>query len=383
MKVDYFPQGIATGEAFLGREEETNILKSYITLGHHCLLLAPRRFGKTSLVRHTLESSKFSFAEANFFLAKNEQAVEKNLLEAIQKLIVKTGGKSSTVIDKVSNFFLKSGKQWRISLAGVAGVELISDKKEEASENILTALNLLESLLIDSKKQAILFLDEIQEIASLSGSRAIQGAIREFAQVSKHVVFIFSGSNRRALHMMFDDRSGPLYELCERIKLDRINVNIYREYLNKVALETIGSKLIDAVFNKIVKLSKLHPKRIYNLCFQIWLPSPDKITVEYVEQCWNKLVSIRTSDIRYHLSQLSSGQLRVLTLIALEYTDVLTGKLAQIKVDLSGASISKILRLLEEGTYIESLPSGGYQVLDPVVKDVLKSYASYNLSVEV
>ena len=46
----YFPSGIALGESFINREKEREQLKKNIVANRHMVLMAPRRYGKTSLI---------------------------------------------------------------------------------------------------------------------------------------------------------------------------------------------------------------------------------------------------------------------------------------------------------------------------------------------
>jgi hypothetical protein len=52
---DYFPLGMATGAAFCNRTDETTILEKNIKNGNHILLLATRRYGKSSLAFHGIQ----------------------------------------------------------------------------------------------------------------------------------------------------------------------------------------------------------------------------------------------------------------------------------------------------------------------------------------
>ena len=112
----------------------------------------------------------------------------------------------------------------------------------------------------DLNEKAVLFFDEMQEIDLLTEGKQIQGAIREFAQQAKNVVFIFSGSNRRLLHHMFDDNSMPLYELCERIKLEKISAASYKAYISEAAINIAGTAPSETVLNAILSISERHPQ---------------------------------------------------------------------------------------------------------------------------
>ena len=53
-KIRYFPQGIASDSSFYNRDQERSDLKNSIQMHEHVVLVAPRRYGKTSLVMQVL-----------------------------------------------------------------------------------------------------------------------------------------------------------------------------------------------------------------------------------------------------------------------------------------------------------------------------------------
>lgn len=370
----YFPQGVATGNAFLSRDVEAKMLNFHIQSGHHTLLMAPRRFGKTSLARRVLAKMDLPSVEANFFLCKSEQSVQRKILAAVQDALSKIKDKPDTVVAKLRDYLVQSKKTWKFGISGLASVEIMPDVREEPAEIIFTAFNILEKILKGYEQKLVLFFDEIQEIERINNGRALQGAIREFAQESEHVVFIFSGSNRRLLHAMFDDQSMPLYELCDRIQLKKIEPVIYQKYIQKIAKQTRSEKLDQTAIDKILSLSDRHPKRVYNLCFQIWGLAPKTITEKMVEKAWNIFIESRVSDVRFRLGHLSLGQLKVLTLIASEFDKPLTGREAQTELSLSGSSIIAALQVLEDEAYLERAENNQWKIIDPLFKDVLRKY---------
>lgn len=380
---DYFPQGIAIGEAFIGRAQEVQELIKNIESGHHTLLLAPRRYGKTSLVVNTLRQLKLPYVEINFYLALSAKSVEKKILVGVQELLGKVIKKPEQILKSVQFFLQTAKKRWTLGFKGVLELEISPDDGEDnAPDNVLTALKLIEHILHKKQQRAIIFIDEIQEIYTLHHGKQLQGAIREFAQISKRLVFIFSGSNRRMLQQMFDDRSMPLYELCDRVILDRISPQAYGKYLNKVAEKTWKRPLEPEVLQKIIELSECHPKRIYNICYYLWRSCQEKSCppkVEDVESAWNVYVKQRVKDVRYHLSRQSAGQIKILTLLATGLPHPLTGRVAQRIVNLSGPSIVHALKTLEENDYIEKDLHGVYRIIDPLIRAVLAQYERQNL----
>lgn len=113
--------------------------------------------------------------------------------------------------------------KWIVGTDGV-NIELIPEKGSDPANVIMESLQMLENILKKKGKKAVFFIDEFQEIGVLANSSGIEGAIRHVAQESENLCFVFSGSNRHILANMFDDRSSPLYMLCDRISIDRISV---------------------------------------------------------------------------------------------------------------------------------------------------------------
>lgn len=258
-------------------------------------------------------------------------------------------------------------------------LELIPENHKDIPENILDALRALEHILEKKKQRAVLFLDEFQEIAKIKISREIEGAIRHFAQKSKHVVFIFSGSSRHMLKHMFDDKSRPLYALCDEINLERLSKENYQPYFNKVAQRTFKKNLSNEACDKIIELTECHPRYVYLLCVFLWdyclheKKSPDVIAVQ---KTWELLLQDKLKDFREVLSQKTIGQIKLLTLIALGHAKELTGQNAQAKLGVSGSAITQGLNLLEKEEYIERLPDRTYRIIDPLLKEVFIRYGA-------
>lgn len=378
MKTDFFPQGVATGKAFLERTTELQQLRDNVAHGHHTLLVAPRRYGKTSLAKNALQAldTHFVVADVSFFLCRTGLSVERKIRHCITETLRASEGKlGQDLFNTIRQFFKRSKKKWTFGFKGMVGIELTPETEEEVEENIFTALSLLDSTLSEASKKAVLFFDEVQEIDLLPEGKQIQGAIREFAQESKNIVFIFSGSNRRLLRHMFGDASMPLYELCEHIILKKISAESYKNYLNFVAQESFGETLQDDVIEKILSLSERHPKRVYNLCYQLWQSKPiGHFSTDDVSAAWEQLIESRQKDVRSKLAPLNNSQLAVLTLLAVGFEGPISGKEAQRKMNLSSPSIVRAIEFLEDEDFITLAEKGRYTFIDPLIKWVLCKY---------
>ena len=79
---DYFPLGVAVGSSFCNRTQETSLLIDNIRNGKHTLLIATRRYGKSSLALHALGLSQCPYVEIDFYMATSEKIIEAYILNA-------------------------------------------------------------------------------------------------------------------------------------------------------------------------------------------------------------------------------------------------------------------------------------------------------------
>jgi uncharacterized protein len=369
---EYFPLGLAKGKTFLGRKSEALLLLRNVEAGRHTLLLAPRKYGKTSLVKQVMRKTKYPAVDIDFFLAIDEKSIQSKIVKGVGQLLKRVFPKPERWLNSLVDYFRRQDKQWTIGVTGVS-LQLSPHSDADIAENILDVLNAAEHVLKKKKQKAILFIDEAQEIAKMKMSRAIEGALRHFAQEAHYLVIIFSGSNRHMLAHMFGDESRPLYDLCDRINLERLAPDDYRSYLNAVAKKTWKKPLDEAVFEQIMLISECHPKIVYSLCKKLWDHCTFKEvtpTVKLVVRVWGEYVGLKLKDMRVSLSKLSSGQLGVLVEIALSQYQYISSRAMQLKLGISSSAIVQAVAALERYDFIESLP-GGYRIIDPTIKSAL------------
>jgi uncharacterized protein len=371
-----FPLGIAVGENFCNRKEERARLAKNIKSGQHSLITSPRRYGKTSLVFYTINELGIPFGEADLFVSIDVKRIEQNILSGVKQTITKVSKLTEQTLNIIREYFKNKNAQWFIGTHGV-NITLIPAPNTDHITNIIEALQALENLLHKQNKRAVLFLDEIQEMGEVAEGKGIEGAIRHVAQQTKHLAFVFSGSNRHLLSKMFYDKSRPLYKLCDRIVLERINTSEYTKHLNEFARKRWDAELDESSLNTIFELTELHPYYINNLCAHVWdMPIKKLPLASEITDCWHKIVKEERPEIIRELSGLSVGQRKVLITIADERKTKLHSKGVLQKMNLSSSTITEATQVLEQGDYIERLPEDGYRIIDPLLKTALNFYYS-------
>jgi uncharacterized protein len=363
-----FPAGLAGGTAFCNRELERTQLKRNIKNIVHTLVISPRRYGKTSLILETLRTTNTPHAYIQFFNAFRDDIVIKRFLSGFSSLLSQLTPPSRRALQKLGQW-ITHGKL----ILRTHGVETefgLEPIAKDPIDIIQGLLNDLEHLLKNQHKQAIIFLDEFQDIVDSDLSYELQSILRDFIHRTERITFIISGSNRHMLLKMFDDRKKPFYKLFERINLQRIEAEHYEAFLQKLAIVTWKKPLSAETLKSIFRLTEHHAYYFNRLCQKLWalrhLP-----TASDAQQCWELLAEEEFSSVALELSALTKNQRIVLQTLAKHKATEGPTSLGFLKmVELPHRSVLLAIEALEKTDLIARYEDG-YRLLDPMMKHIL------------
>lgn len=370
---EYFPLAKAHGKAFCNRIEETHWLLENIKACKHSLLIGPRRYGKSSLVEKTIELSGYPVSILNFNICTDEKDVENLIRRGVGELIEKALGP----IDKMMHLIKTSLTHFIPKLTMGAGgasfeLELAPVKKASPALYVTEALTLIEKLLAKKGKRAVFVLDAFQVVGLIAEGRGVEAAIRNSAQDMTHLVIVFAGSFRGLLKSMFEDKNKPLYKLCRKLYLKRLEAEHYLHHLNEAAELTWRKKLQDAVFQKIMTLSERHPYYVNYLCDIVWSQNKQLPTVSDIEKAWSLLIEEEKSDSNVEIAQLSMVQKKVLKYIANCSNENLSSASAVGAMGVGASSITAAISVLLAKDIIEK-EEQQYFIINPVVHQLLQA----------
>lgn len=380
--LDYFPSKLALGEQFCNRKNEINSLKKNISQCRHTVLIAPRRYGKSSLVANVVKQLDDPFSSVDLFLAHDDIAITKRILTGIAQAVSQILPLEHKILLKLQNIFSK----FRVSL-GAKGFNIDLSMESSGFDAVDQILNGLQSLAILAKekhKKVIFFIDEFQDIKEAKSAKSIQGSIRHVAQETAEIMFIFSGSNKRLLLELFDNKSMPLYMLCDMMPLDRISSEHYWPHLQKFAKKKWREELSREQFERIMVLTELHPYYVNLLCHEIWkndsIPSLNKIN-----NCWQICYEMHEDRIFSDLEKLTPKQQDVLKALALHPVTEPSGHNFVKATNMPTSSIMQTIKALlakdmiykvkKTDTSLPQISLNQIRILDPLLAFALRKYA--------
>ena len=351
-----FPLGKAYGDAFCNREEQTARLLGNIQNAKHTLIIAPRRYGKSSLAERAIERSNLPSVKINFHLCTSEEEISQLVLDSVIKLIGKSIGNIEKLMSSIKKYM--THLEPLLSFGGeYASLKLIP--KTQQNHSIIISEALLKHVFFSIRK-------------GNSKKRGIEGAFRTAAQEMQNLSLIFSGSVRSLLLSMFEDENRPLYKLCRKIKLERIAACEYKKHIQKIALSTWGSPLDEPVFDKIMTLSNRHPYYVNYLCDILWEIVHKLPQIIDIENAWASVVAEEWSDALRELSDLPIGQRRLLKFLANNAAKNIQSQETCVAISMPASSISTAVHVLIEKDYVEQNENGQYHVINPLLLAVLR-----------
>ncbi len=379
---DYFPAKLALGTQFCNRKKEKEFLTKNVDKCRHTVLNAPRRYGKSSLVMNLVTDLKVPFASVDLFLAHDDNAVTKRILDGIGQAVSHILPLNQKILVKLQGLFSK----FKVSLSahGFSLDFTLAAGTLDPVDQVFSGLQGLSRLAKEENKKFIFFLDEFQDIQTAPSSKSIQGAIRHVAQETANIVFIFSGSNRRLLLEMFDDKSMPLYMLCDMLPLDRMSSDDYRSHLHKMAKKKWGEDLPPMVFDKIIALTELHPYYVNLLCNELWnldnLPTYDDVFA-----AWQVCYETHEDRLIADLEKLTIKQQDVLKALAMHPAVEPTGQKFLSHSKMAASSVTQNIKSLLDKDMLYKvkkldpiLPQiylHQIRVLDPLLAYALRKYS--------
>lgn len=367
----YFPQGVVTGEYFCNRENERSILKNSIESHEHVVLVAPRRYGKTSLTTQVLKENKFPGVSMDFFFALTQEEVCKTISEGISHIISSLLPKTKAICNKLIASVIEFNPKVTLTLLGQ---KLEVSTKQTTEKSISELLLTLDYFASKAQKSCVVVFDEFQQIGQLKENHAVEAAIRHAVERSNHVSYIFCGSNRHLLNEMFTDKSRPLYHLCDLMTINRISKNHYHTFLSKMSRKKWGKLLSNDVIEEIIHLTENHPYYINALCRRLWR-SDDTPTLMDVRKTWDNYVNQQSVWISNDLSNLTLNRKKVLTALAYQSSNEPQGHSFSKRTGLNPSGIKKSLTDLLKLDMVYIDQNNYYHVLDPVVAYFIRQHS--------
>ncbi len=250
---------VVGGVHFTNRVNEIQQVKSILNSTNHLVLIAPRRFGKTSLIKKTLESNKSKSIFIDMQTINTVEGFASKLLKKIYDIFtvegLKNKVKSFRIIPDVSINPITQEVSVSFNPQGENKIHLLED-----------VLNMLNSFA-EKKNRIICVLDEFQEIERIDKSLSRQ--LRSIMQNHSGINYIFLGSQESMMKYIFENKKSPFYHFGSLMNLEPISKNDFFDFIKQGFYNT-ETKIDDAQITELLLFTSCHPYYTQQLAFTIW-----------------------------------------------------------------------------------------------------------------
>jgi hypothetical protein len=279
---------LATGNFFINRENERKRLKSNIRGRINTMLISPRRWGKSSLVKmvdNELSDENIRFCYIDLFNVRNEE----EFYELFASEVIKaSSGKMEGWIENSKKFI--KGIIPRFSF----GIDPQSDFKisfdyNQIKKSANEILEMPEAISKNKKYNMIVCIDEFQNISHFEKPMELQRKLRSVWQHHQETTYCLYGSKRHMMAEIFESPSMPFYKFGDTIFLKKIEEKYWIDFIvnqfkktNKSIFKTQAKTIAQTVDN--------HPYHVQLLSNIVWQKTQTKCTKAILEEAIEELV---------------------------------------------------------------------------------------------
>lgn len=360
---------VVTGKYFYDRKEMQKKVLSFILSGQSFMLKAPRRYGKTSLIKHVLNTNEIEHLYVDFRKTPRLELLNEMLMDYVYSNM---GIKGALAQIKENAFaFLRSHKMTVSIDIGIleASVELYSDNKISQEERMVKILDLVQTVAEKLNKKLYIFMDEFQDVKKLSSSFDILELMRGAMQHHDNMCYIFAGSNMTIMTAVFENKKSPFYNFCRKLKLEAFDV----EELSIEIIAAFKTKALvfesDKLLYKLLERLKGHPANTMLVMMIIESMATERdvlvIKQELIDDTYGEAMEEMGDLIAEYLKEIKTK----------EHLHDVIYRIANDEVQiLEPSSLLQKKKYLVDMGYLLHVGRGDYEIIDGFLEEALRCF---------
>ena len=306
-----FVFGVATsGDNFTDREQETQRLLLNFTHGVNTILISPRRWGKTSLVKKVAQLAQTKTRKIvylDIFSCRTESEFYRLFATSVLK---QTSSKWDEWVENTKQFLAHINPKISIGTDPMNDFSISFEysMQDNAGNDIL---QLPEKIAIEKGIQIVICIDEFQQISDFEDSKTFQKKLRTVWQLQQHVSYCLFGSKKHLMNELFEKKNLPFYKFGDAIYLTKIETKYWIEYICK-RFENTGKHISPELAKEICRLVDNHSSYVQQLAWLLWIRTTDIATEEQLTHALEDLLDQNNILFQSETENLSAYQMNFL-----------------------------------------------------------------------
>ena len=359
--------GVATsGDNFTDRVKETERLLMNFRYGVNTILISPRRWGKTSLVKKVCslaQSDNIKVVYVDVFSCRSDRDFYDTFASAVLK---QTSSKLDEWLENARLFLSRISPKFSFGPDPMTDFS-VSLEMNPKSDDVDEILQLPEKIAQKKGSNIVICIDEFQQIAEFVESKTFQKRLRTVWQLQEHTSYCLFGSKKHLMNELFEKKSLPFYKFGDVMYLQKINAADWVNYICG-RFEATGKVIDRELAERICKLVDNHSSYVQHLAWLVWVHTDKVATPQDLEMAYEDIIDQNTPLFEKQTENLSTYQMNFLRAVIDGVRSEFTSQMILQKYELgSSANVSIIRRALVKEELIE-IENRQVSIPDPVMQ---------------
>ncbi len=365
MEIPFISGQPVTGQHFTDREKETAHLVANFTYGQNTIIISPRRWGKTSLVRQAVEKIGDNKIKAIFIDAFSFRD-EYDFCNALSTAIIKqTSTKVEEWVGNALKLFSNLAPKFSFGVDPTTDFSISLDLKQR-SQNIEEILDLPEKMAKEKGLRLVVCIDEFQQIGEFKDSVRFQKLIRGKWQLHENVSYCFFGSKHHSMMRLFQNQSMPFYRFGDILNLQKIPVENWVKFIME-RFNVSGKSISPQQAQTIAETVQCDSGYVQQLAWFNWLTTPHEVTDQSMNEALESLINQNGALFEKTVQDLTGPQLAYLQAMVCGVTSGFSSSQVLSQYNLgTSANASYIQKVLIDKEIID-VKDGKVFFLDPLL----------------
>jgi uncharacterized protein len=350
-------------EDVVDRDEEVRQLLRSAVGGHYVRLYAPRKYGKTSLLKRALHDGErdeglvpvlvdlYRVSSVADVTVRLERAYAKQLKGELRK--------------RVEAFLQRTGVGLSLGAFGISA-QLQLEPMQDPLPALHALLELPLRLEASGGYRAYIAFDEFQDIGRIDG---LDGLLRSHIQHHGEVAsYVFAGSEPGLMRLLFESKDRPLYGSAVPMRLGRLDDADIAAYVAGRFGAT--GRAVGETLNPLLRTARGHPQRAMLLAHRLW--EEVAAGAEATLDDWDRAhaAAMRELEAEFDAQWRGLDTSERKTLRSLLLGDGAPYRTAALRrLELTKDVVRRALPRLAATAEIEEREEGGYSIVDPLFAD--------------
>lgn len=309
----------AEGEYFTDRQEDAKRLTANLTHGINTILISPRRWGKTSLVKKVIaeiDHPEIKTVFLDVFQCKSEW----DFYHAFATAVIKqTASKLEEWVELAKTFLSSISPKFTFGPDPMTDFS-ISFEWDPKDDSFMDILQLPEKIAQKRGIQLLVCIDEFQQMAEFEDAVTFQKRLRSVWQHQQHVTYCMFGSKKHLMENMFNHQSMPFYKFGDLMFLKKIPTIEWVPFICDKFKET-GKTITPQQARKICEATENLSSYVQQLSWIVWYKSGETVTNSDISEAIDDLLEQNKVFFQREVEQLTELQLNFLRAMASGVSD--------------------------------------------------------------